>query len=341
MNIIETNLNFTGSMSTRKSTTRIILHHAAVSSCDVNTVHRWHLGNGWSGIGYHFFIRKDGSIYRGRPENKVGAHASGANSNSIGICFEGDFESESMGETQKNAGKELVAYLKGKYGISTVLRHRDVGSTSCPGRNFPFSDIAGASGNVNVTTSSPSSTIQNCLGKGDRGADVAELQNMLISCGFSCGKYGADGVFGSGTDAAVRNFQSKYGLSVDGLAGVNTMSKLRSLCSGHGTSSGSGNWVSRLQAECNAQKFSKQTVDGIPGKNTLAGCPTVKIGASGNITKLIQERLISLGYSCGSCGADGKFGNGTKSAVIAFQKAHGLSPDGIVGQNTWRALLGM
>jgi GH24 family phage-related lysozyme (muramidase) len=93
------------------------------------------------------------------------------------------------------------------------------------------------------------------------------------------------------------------------------------------------NWVSRLQAECNAQGYSKQTVDGIPGKNTLAGCPLLKYGSRGNITKLLQEKL---GIS-----TDGIFGNQTLQAVQNFQKAHGLQPDGIVGQNTWRKLLGL
>lgn len=111
-----------------------------------------------------------------------------------------------------------------------------------------------------------------------------------------------------------------------------------------GSSSGtgtSGNWVARLQSECNKQGFSNQKVDGIAGKNTLAGCPTVRRGASGNITRLIQEKLISLGYSCGSSGIDGKFGSGTESAVKAFQKARNLSADGIIGQKTWRKLLNM
>lgn len=98
-------------------------------------------------------------------------------------------------------------------------------------------------------------------------------------------------------------------------------------------------WVRELQQECNNQGFSHQAVDGKPGKNTLAGCPTVRKNASGNITKLLQERLISLGYSCGDSGADGKFGSGTKAAVEAFQRANNLESDGIVGQDTWRKLL--
>lgn len=100
--------------------------------------------------------------------------------------------------------------------------------------------------------------------------------------------------------------------------------------------SGYDEWIARLQAECNAQGFSNQTVDGINGPNTLAGCPTVKKGARGNITKLIQERLNSVGFSL-DC--DGIFGDKTHNAVKVFQKNRSLTRDGIVGKNTWSWLL--
>ena len=98
-------------------------------------------------------------------------------------------------------------------------------------------------------------------------------------------------------------------------------------------------WVRRLQEECNKQGFSKQNVDGIAGPATLAGCPTLRKGASGNITKLLQEKLVKLGYNTNR--VDGIFGSGTYSAVREFQKTKGLSADGIVGQNTWRKLLNL
>ena len=96
-------------------------------------------------------------------------------------------------------------------------------------------------------------------------------------------------------------------------------------------------WVKRLQEECNKQGFSNQTVDGIAGSNTLKGCPTLKQGVRGNITKLLQEKLVSLGYNTN--GIDGIFGLGTKNAVMSFQKANNIVADGIVGKNTWRKLL--
>lgn len=103
--------------------------------------------------------------------------------------------------------------------------------------------------------------------------------------------------------------------------------------------SNTDDWVARLQAECNKQGFSKQNVDGIAGPATLAGCPTLKKGASGNITKLLQEKLVKLGYSTN--GVDGIFGAGTYNAVREFQKTRALTADGIVGQNTWRKLLNL
>lgn len=92
-------------------------------------------------------------------------------------------------------------------------------------------------------------------------------------------------------------------------------------------------WISRLQNECNVQGFSTQKVDNYPGPNTLNGCPTIRYGAKGNITKLIQERL--------GINTDGIFGEQTKQVVMAFQRANGLTPDAIVGRNTWKKLLGL
>ena len=150
--IIETNLSFK-SMSNRNRTTRIILHHAAAKSCTAEQIHQWHLNNGWSGAGYHFLVRKGGNIYRLRPENKIGAHASGSNYDSLGVCFEGDFMVETMGETQRKAGAELISYLKSKYGISKVQKHKDVCATDCPGINFPFNEIANTGSSTSATTS--------------------------------------------------------------------------------------------------------------------------------------------------------------------------------------------
>ena len=69
-----------------------------------------------------------------------------------------------------------------------------------------------------------------------------------------------------------------------------------------------------------------------------SGKPTLKKGSSGEYVTLLQTMLINKGYSCGSCGADGKFGNDTQYAVKKFQMDNGLQVDGVVGKSTWDAL---
>ena len=217
MEIIETNLQFKD-MSTRKATQRIILHHADAKNCSAEDIHRWHLNNGWSGAGYHFLVRKDGKVYRLRPEEKVGAHAYGSNYNSLGVCFEGNFMEEDMPEAQKEAGKELVAYLKNKYKISTVQKHKDVCATSCPGDKFPFDEIIKSD-----TSNEVISQITENVPKGN----VARIQATLNE------KYGlnisVDNIYGNETKKALvkglqtelnKQFGSK--IAVDGIFGTNT-----------------------------------------------------------------------------------------------------------------------
>ncbi|MDP4146597.1 MAG: N-acetylmuramoyl-L-alanine amidase [Bacillota bacterium] len=91
--------------------------------------------------------------------------------------------------------------------------------------------------------------------------------------------------------------------------------------------------VSVLQAELNKQGFGNLIVDNIAGPRTLEACPLLKQGAQGDITKWVQGKL--------GITVDGVFGTQTKQWVIKFQKDHGLVSDGIIGANTWRALLGL
>ena len=144
MQIIETNLPTNGSFSRRNSTDEIILHHAEAKSASVEEVNRWHLERGWTGIGYHFYIRKDGRIYRGRPEWATGAHAQGHNSRAVGICCEGSYMTETMPKAQFDALAALVREEMAKYPGAKVLRHKDVNSTDCPGVNYPWKALLAA-----------------------------------------------------------------------------------------------------------------------------------------------------------------------------------------------------
>lgn len=134
------NLSFTGSLSPRKKTSYIVLHHRAGEG-DAQSIHKSHLALGWAGIGYHLYIRKDGSVFEGRPLDTVGAHTAGKNSESVGVCFEGNFENDKMSAAQINAGIKIVEFLMEKFPNATLVRHCDLGATLCPGKNFPFEEI--------------------------------------------------------------------------------------------------------------------------------------------------------------------------------------------------------
>lgn len=237
MKIIKHNLSF-GSMNTRSKTEKLVLHHAAALKCSVEDIHRWHKGNGWAGIGYQFLVRKNGEIHEGRPINTVGAHAYGFNDESIGICFEGNFEKEKMPKAQKEAGKWLVAYVRQLYPtITEVVGHRDLMATACPGKNFPFDEIAkgkkityqGAFPSVKVTyykTNSKGKKVKKTryyLKQGDTGTQVKLLQEFLNW--FGDYDLDVDGDYGPATAKAVADFRKKTKLTKTNLAKPDTFGK--------------------------------------------------------------------------------------------------------------------
>lgn len=141
MDIFDTAWSFRGKLEVRPRTDTIVLHHRAGEG-DAKSLHEAHLKNGWQGIGYHFYVRRSGKIYRGRPIETVGAHVTGHNSHTIGICFEGNFQTEAMGETQLKAGAQLIAHIQKGYGFGlSVCGHRDLMATACPGAHFPIENI--------------------------------------------------------------------------------------------------------------------------------------------------------------------------------------------------------
>lgn len=142
MKIIETNIKWVKPLSKRPRTDYIVLHHAEASKCTVEQVDSWHKQKDWAGIGYHFFVRKDGTIYRGRPLDTMGAHVSGMNSVSIGICAEGKYMTEIMPDAQKKSICELLVYLKDNYyPAASIVGHREIGESDCPGSKYPLTEI--------------------------------------------------------------------------------------------------------------------------------------------------------------------------------------------------------
>ena len=124
----------------------IVIHHSN-NNDSIKSDEKKHIKRGWSGIGYHFVIGKDGRIYEGRPINKKGAHVEGINTGKIGICLIGDyqpgvFDNNSPTQEQLYSMLSLIKVLKVVYPIEHVKGHRDYNGqmpntkTVCPGDNL-------------------------------------------------------------------------------------------------------------------------------------------------------------------------------------------------------------
>lgn len=145
-----------GALTERTITNMIVIHHTGERDIDASAeqIHNWHLNNGWSGIGYHFVIRKDGTIEVARPEWAVGSHAYGENYHTIGIHLSGDFESATPTVEQIESCAALVADLCRDYNITIdrdhIVGHCDLMSTDCPGKNLysRLPDIIARANNV-------------------------------------------------------------------------------------------------------------------------------------------------------------------------------------------------
>lgn len=146
MQIVETNIQFKN-LAPRPATKRIVLHHSASGpNTTWRDIHQWHAEQGWAGIGYHYIIHADGGVYRGRPEAMKGAHAyqdstHEANSDGIGICLIGNFETGAPTEAQLAGTVDLIRDIWTRYPGVPVIGHKDVMPTACPGRNFPWSEL--------------------------------------------------------------------------------------------------------------------------------------------------------------------------------------------------------
>ena len=119
--------------------TLIIIHCSAVrpdqtsSAAQIDTWHR--RDNHWKfGIGYHYVVRRDGSIESGRPEWQVGAHCLNHNAHSIGVCYEGGLDirgqpADTRTEAQKASLRTLLEELHKRYPHALIVGHRDLDPT--------------------------------------------------------------------------------------------------------------------------------------------------------------------------------------------------------------------
>ena len=155
--IVEKEFNFRYSLEERSYTDMLVIHHTGCNDIDASAeqIHDWHYNHqpdAWSGIGYHFVIRKNGTIERGRPEYAIGSHAYGENYHTLGIHLSGDFEQAYPTQAQIESAALLIANLCEKYNIPTnrdhIVGHCDLMATDCPGKNL-YSELETIIGKAN------------------------------------------------------------------------------------------------------------------------------------------------------------------------------------------------
>lgn len=144
--------------------------------------------------------------------------------------------------------------------------------------------------------------------KGSTGPDAALVQTWLNGVRDSCTWYGeltVDGIFGTKSENAVKEFQLKNSMNMDGKVGANTWNVL----------------------------YAKYTAK--HGLNVPYPGVALRTGNEGGTVRLVQQKLNSLGEKIST---DGKFGSATAAAVQRYQRRNGLTADGIVGKSTWEKM---
>lgn len=292
----------------------------------------------------------------------------GSTAASVIICGHGS------GRPSKKNMRDYCAqrYNAGR-GLVCVLRYID--------------DDGNVYGNDKKSSTTLPSTKRSYLQKGDSGSAVKTMQTMLIKCGYSCGKSGADGDFGTGTQTALKAFQKAYKLEVDGKYGSASKAKLEAVykektktttstttkpSTNTSTSSSKSNTIVKagqihannfagakitcdgergtatkkagikvLQTAMNLDYNAKLKVDGAFGsasRKALKG-HTVRKGESQYMVTALQILLMLKGYDPNGVESPGSFGSGCKAALKKYQKANGLTVDGIAGYNTFISLI--
>ena len=124
-----------------RTITEIIVHCTATpegKDYTVDDIRRWHKEQGWSDIGYHYVIYRDGSIHEGRDVKYSGAHCTGHNTNSIGVVYvggvskDGKTAKDTRTKAQKRALLQVMRTLRAAYPSARIYGHRDFAKKECP-----------------------------------------------------------------------------------------------------------------------------------------------------------------------------------------------------------------
>lgn len=242
--------------------------------------------------------------------------------------FFGDYGNEGHTGIVIDVAGSVVTTVEGNtsggYGVDSngdgvYIKRYNINAHYIPGFGRPNWEVVSnnvGSEEVSGTVSYPTIEL------GSKGSEVKKAQQLLIAKGYSCGTAGADGDFGAATYNAVKKFQAANGLEADGIVGPKT-------------------WAALLKTEQTEPEKEPEKKPEKPVAPTGSTCtvelPIIKQGNKGFTVVAVQMLLSKHDFSVKY--TDGDFGPDTLAKVKAFQKAKGLTADGIVGANTWAALL--
>lgn len=128
----------------RKETTHIVVHCSATKAdqdVGVREIDRWHRQRGFLRVGYHFVIRRDGTVEFGRGQDEIGAHVEGHNRTSVGVCLVGGVNANDISKAENNfteaqfaSLREVLTNLRRDYPSATIVGHRDMPGVkkACP-----------------------------------------------------------------------------------------------------------------------------------------------------------------------------------------------------------------
>ncbi|WP_295586044.1 peptidoglycan-binding domain-containing protein [uncultured Lamprocystis sp.] len=192
---------------------------------------RWHRQRGWTQIGYHAFIRKDGVIELGRPWDQVPAAQSGHNAAALAVCLHG----LALARFTDAQARALVAFVDAVDAARAAVQrpplrwrgHCEVAAKACPVIDYRAVLGLDAAGHRGAPAVAPAAAVPvhtfGTLRLFDHGLAVSALQRSLCQAGAFLV---IDGQFGRATEAAVRDLQRAANLAVDGIAGPQTWAAL-------------------------------------------------------------------------------------------------------------------
>ena len=282
------------------------------------------------------------------------------------------------GKVTGNAGPKTVAAIKSFQGKNGLTADGIAGPQTIAKIDAAYEAKGGSSSGSGSSASG--------LKLNSKGTDVRNLQQDLTTLGYYWAKI--TGNFGEKTEAAVKRFQEENGLTADGVAGTKTLNAIAAAVARKGGTPASGGnagttlklnsqgtKVSQLQTDLKQlgyyyakitgnfgakteaavkafQKAKGLTADGVAGTKTLdaiavavdkaggsssgSSSTNMKLGSTGTAVSALQQNLTTLGYYYGD--VTGHYGNLTQQAVKKFQKAKGLTQDGVASTATLNAI---